>query len=421
MPRRARFARSFVHVLAAGTLATAGVACAGPRPPDQAIAATLTEIPSPAGPDSAMPQLAVAADGRVLASWLEKRAEGGHRFRFAAFEGSGWSAPVTIAEGDRFFANWADVPSIAALADGTLAAHWLERSGPDTYAYDVRVRVSRDGGRTWSAAVSPHHDGTQTEHGFVSMYDQPGGGLGLIWLDGRDFAEHASHGMEAMQAEMSLRATSFDGDVPRPEVLVDGRVCECCPTTAGPVTGGIVVAYRDRGPEEVRNIAVARLIDGRWSAPAHVYDDNWQIPGCPVNGPALDTDGAARVALAWFTAPGAQAHVRVAFSADGGATFGDPIEVGEGAPLGRVDSVLLSDGGALVSWIEQADQGADWRVRRVAPDGTRGPSVRIAALAATRASGYPRMMRAGDTLTFAWTDAGDAPQVRTARARLEQP
>src|SRR3990167_441166 len=184
MPSKvARPIRPFRRAAVGLWVLAAAAACGAPRPLHEALQATLIEIASPAGVDAAMPQLAVTPDGRVLASWLEKTADG-HRFRFAALEGDAWSAPVTIAEGDRFFANWADVPSIAALADGALAAHWLERSGPDTYAYDVMVRLSRDGGATWSAPVSPHSDGTESEHGFVSMFDQPGGGLGLIWLDG---------------------------------------------------------------------------------------------------------------------------------------------------------------------------------------------------------------------------------------------
>jgi len=247
LPARAR------RLAALGACAlAAAAACSAPPPAHEAIQATLGELPSPAGPDAALPQLAVTPDGRVLTSWLEKSADG-RRFRFAALEEDGWTAPVTIAEGDRFFANWADVPSIVALADGTLAAHWLEKSGPDTYAYDVRVRLSRDGGATWSPAVSPHTDGTPTEHGFVSMYDDPAGGLGLVWLDGRAMAGHAG-GMDAMQAEMSLRATAFDGDAPRPETLVDGRVCECCPTTAVAVAGGTL-------PDD-------RVFDGRDPLPA---------------------------------------------------------------------------------------------------------------------------------------------------------
>jgi len=267
-------------------VAAAMAGCARAMPPAEALRTSLRELPSPAPATSAQPQLAVGSDGRVYLSWLEKT-DGGHRFQLASLEGERWSDPRSIAEGDRFFANWADVPSIFALSSGTLAAHWLEYSGPGKYAYDVKLRLSDDDGATWSAPVSPHHDGTQTEHGFVSFFERPEGGLGLIWLDGRDFAEHGSEGMEGMQAEMALRAALFDGTVPGPDAAVDSRVCECCPTAAVRTTDGVVVTYRDRSSEEVRNIAVARLEGDRWTEPAHVHDDGWRIPGCPVNGPAF--------------------------------------------------------------------------------------------------------------------------------------
>lgn len=418
-------------LLAAGGLAVAGGATCGALQPagrrplaaTAAIQASLGEIPSPAGPDSAQPHLAVAADGRVFASWLERTAPGGaaRRFRFASFDGARWSAPGTIVESDRFFANWADVPSIAVLGDGTLAAHWLQMNGPGKTAYDVMVSLSRDGGRTWSTSVSPHRDGTQTEHGFATLFERSGGGLGLVWLDGRDFATHGSGDMEFMKGEMSLRAAFFDRATPRSDMLVDGRTCECCPTTAAQTDRGLLVAYRDRSTEEIRDIAIVRFDGTRWSPPTRVSADNWRIPGCPVNGPALASDGHRNVALAWFTAPASQARVSVAFSGDAGASFGAPINVHGGIPLGRVDVDLLPDGNALVGWIEQHGTEADFRVRQVAPDGPRGEAVRIAALSATRASGYPRLARARDALVFAWTDATQPSRVRTAIARLGQP
>ena len=100
---------------------------------------------------------------------------------------TGWSEARDVASGDNFFVNWADVPSVRALADGSLAAHWLQKSGAGTYAYDVKLSFSKDRGRTWTPAVSPHSDGTQTEHGFASLFQAPGAGagLGLVWLDGR--------------------------------------------------------------------------------------------------------------------------------------------------------------------------------------------------------------------------------------------
>ena len=111
----------------------------------------LRELDSPARPGSGQPNLVATADGRVLLSWIEPAGEKRHALRFAERRKHGaWSEPRTIAEGAGWFVNWADFPSLAALPDGTLFAHWLARSGPGTYAYDVNLSASRDGGKTWS-------------------------------------------------------------------------------------------------------------------------------------------------------------------------------------------------------------------------------------------------------------------------------
>ena len=56
---------------------------------------------------------------------------------------------------------------------------------PSVSVPTVLVNRSTDDGRTWSAPISPHHDTAQTQHGFGSLFDLPGGGFGLVWLDGR--------------------------------------------------------------------------------------------------------------------------------------------------------------------------------------------------------------------------------------------
>src|SRR5690606_17001768 len=121
-----------------------------------------------------------------------------HVLQFSSYDvaGARWeTAPITIAVGNSMFVNWADTPHILATPDGALWAHWLQKNGDAPYAYDVMLAMSPDGGRRWSAPVSPHDDGTQTEHGFVSMWPATAGGLGLAWLDGRNTggAQHDAH------------------------------------------------------------------------------------------------------------------------------------------------------------------------------------------------------------------------------------
>jgi hypothetical protein len=131
---------------------------------------------SPAAAGSAQPQLSVSRRGVVL-SWIEQTGDRA-TLRFSERTASGWSAARTVASGTDWFVNWADVPSVVRLADGTLAAHWLQKSGADTYAYDVRLSYSRDEGRTWASSFMPHTDGMKAEHGFASLFQMPGAGLG---------------------------------------------------------------------------------------------------------------------------------------------------------------------------------------------------------------------------------------------------
>ena len=128
----------------------------------------------PAPPGSAQPQLTVSSRG-VLLSWIE-RDSATATLKWSERQADAWSAPATVASGDDWFVNWADVPSVVRLTDGTLAAHWLQKSGSDTYAYDVRVSHSSDNGSTWSAALTPHSDGTQTRARFRLAV--PGAGRG---------------------------------------------------------------------------------------------------------------------------------------------------------------------------------------------------------------------------------------------------
>jgi Neuraminidase (sialidase) len=84
-----------------------------------------------------------------------------HALRTAARDVSGWAEARTVAQGENWFVNWADFPSVIALRDGSLAAHWLVKSGTGTYAYNVNIARSKDGGKTWSKPIVPHLDGTK--------------------------------------------------------------------------------------------------------------------------------------------------------------------------------------------------------------------------------------------------------------------
>jgi len=362
-------------------------------------------IASPSGANSSAPQLTVDGD-RAILSWIERSGKQS-ALKFAERTATGWSEVRTVVASDHLMVNSADVPSVRAMPDGTLAAHWMEENGPDPEAYDLRLAWSADG-RAWSAPVAPNRDKTISQHGFASLFPTAGGGLGLVWLDGR-----TTHGEEG---DMQLRAAMYDGAHKQlSDTMIDARVCECCPTAVALAADGPVAAYRNRSAGEIRDIHVTRLAAGRWTMPVPVHRDNFKIEGCPVNGPAIAAR-AKDVVVAWFTAPNEMNRSYLAFSHDGGKTFGAPVRADDKESLGRVVVALEKSGSAIVGWVESAAQTPQFQIRRVQANGTRSAAVTVANQSGTR---YPRMALVRDEVVLAWTESEqESSRVKTARARV---
>jgi len=414
-----------VKVTIVGFLTVFAIACAAEKttsPQQQSTSAAnatppVEAIASPTGAGAAEPFLFATNDG-VLLSWLEPVA-GTDRtaLRFARYRAGRWSEPGTIVERNDLFVNWADFPSIVEDANGTLFAHWLQKSGKSTYAYDVRMSISPDGGATWREPFLLNRDGKQREHGFASLAALPGGGVGATWLDGRNMKAGGEH--EEDSGDMGIRYATIDasGTIAN-DVEVDGRTCECCTTGMAMTSSGPVIVYRDRSPDEVRDIGyVAKTPDG-WTEPARVNADDWKINACPVNGPQIDAIGQ-RAAAAWFTAAQDQGRAYVAFSDDGGKTFAKPVQIDEGKPIGRLDVVVFDETTALVTWLEQTGAGGEIRARRVGRDGKTAPSMKIADSSIARAAGFARVARVGRDIYFTWTEqSANSKRVHVARGRF---
>lgn len=356
-------------------------------------------LTNPTGPGSLQPNWSVAPDGAAVFSWIESSQGDAFTLKYAVRRGTTWSQPITIAANRHFFRHPAEMPEVLALPGGRWFAHWVESPGGDSDAEYVFVSSSPDGAH-WTKPLQAHHDKSPVQHGLASMIADPDGTGSIFWLE-------ALHGEDN---PVALKRTIVDASGREvSEEVIQSDVCGCCPTAVTRSSKGLVLALRAHSPQNIRDIAVTRLENGKWTAPKIVNADNWQLEACPTNAAAVAAKGS-HVAVAWFT--GAQNHPReqIAFSNDDGATFGKSVTLSTGHAFGYTSMALKDDGGAIVSWLEQSPDGAKVLARQISAAGVLGPIVEIAK-GGRMALGYPKVFHEGNETIIAW---GNAKHIETA-------
>lgn len=366
----------------------------------------LEHLPSPAPSNSSLSRVVANESGEIYLSWVSQDAEQA-TLAFSRLTSQGWDTPKVISQGDNWFINWADFPALSVDASG-MVAHWLQISAQGTYDYDIRARFYLEDKATWTEARTIHTDGISAEHGFVSMLPFDSGTTLMTWLDGRE----TKHG-DPLGA-MTLRAGIFDksGANVR-EWELDHRVCDCCQTSSAMTEKGPIVVYRDRSTEEVRDIYATRLVEGVWTVPQPIHNDNWEIAGCPVNGPSVAAM-KERVAVAWFSAKDDTPKIQLVMSTDSGLSFSDPIVVESPNTNGRVGAVILESSEIVVSWMDTTDE-AKIMLSRYDIKGKFLGSTEVASSSASRRSGFPIIEAVGNSVYVTWTDISTTPQVKVAR------
>jgi len=348
-------------------------------------------------------------DGKLYMTWVEQE-DSLAILKYSFYKDSTWSQTEIIASGTDWFVNWADFPAIV-VNEGTVMATFLQKSAKGTYDYDINYTLRNIETGIWSKPKRLHNDNVPAEHGFVSLLPYKKGFF-ATWLDGRKTkssgSEHNSHN-HGNGGAMTLRSAliSKEGVISKRTEL-DSRICDCCNTGAAQTDRGLVVVYRDRseGENETRDIYRKVWIDDNWTAATPVYNDNWKINGCPVNGPSIDAMANTAV-TAWFTAANDTPQVNAVFSSDGGLNFGTPIRIDSGEAIGRVDTVMLDDGSALVLWMEPQAGDVLLQLKRIFTDGTSDSTQTITQMSGERISGFPQIEVINKTVFIAFTDVKD--------------
>ena len=359
-------------------------------------------VKTPTNKNSLAPNLCSFGNHFAL-SWIERNTDGEARLQMATWNGSEFDEIRLIAKSKGMFANWADIPSLVEAPSGDLYAHWLNRIGNETYAYGIQIERSIDHGKSWQSLGWLHNDTSATEHGFVSLIPE-NRHVRAFWLDGRQ--------MKKPTGKMMLRTAILDGNEIKSENMLDDDVCTCCPTGAIQLPSGSAVVYRDRLPQEIRDISLVHLKNNTWSKPSRIQKDNWVMPGCPVNGPSISTNGNI-IAVSRFTVIKNKAKIILRLFKVGQAESGKEITLDENVPVGRCTTVCSEDAVYNI-WIGVDKKQTVLRMAEVSLSGKIKRKITLVPIHKDRSSGMPRAIFSNNYLWVSWTGSN---QVRLGRLK----
>ena len=369
------------------------------------------EIPFLHENSNAQPSL-VSGEGSLSLSWISSNEGEKSTLNFSQFKEGKWINTQTMATGSDWFVNWADFPA-HAINENLILSSYLKKSDSGTYTYDVILSLQKLSGEKVKEDFLLHTDGVKAEHGFVSIIPNQNQGFFITWLDGRNTIDKDLDGyhkpMTIRFAEITNKGDIID------ESELDSATCDCCQTSIAVTNKGPVVVYRDRSDKEVRDIYIARKINGIWGVPTPIHNDGWEINGCPVNGPKVASN-SNNLAVSWFTVSNEKPIVNLSFSKSNGASFGTLIKINDDDAIGRVDVAFLNPQEVLVSYIEGDDVGTYLRIKKVSIDGKVSAPITISKIDGGRNSGVPQLEILDNEAFIVWTVfEGKKNQLKTVK------
>ena len=360
---------------------------------------------------NAQPSL-TSSNGSLALTWISSDKDMNASLNFRQFKNKQWTNSQTLAIGSDWFINWADFPTHAISGDRVLTSY-LKKSASGRYTYDVFLNLQKLSGEKIKEDFILNTDGFKAEHGFVSIAEGNNEGFFITWLDGRNTVEKELNGNHKPMTIRFAEITNA-GDIVN-EIELDSSVCDCCQTSITNTDKGPIVVYRDRSDKEIRDIYVTRNIDDGWETPVPVYNDEWEIYGCPVNGPKV-VSNSNNLAVSWFTVADGKPSVNLSFSESYGSSFSNPIKINDYTAIGRVDVAFLNDNEVLVSYMEVDDVGTYLRLKKVSIDGTVSKPITISKIDSGRNTGVPQLEILDNEIFIVWTVfENDNNQLKTVK------
>jgi len=322
-------------------------------------------------------------------------------------------------------------PPRVAVSSSEIAVVWTSKKSG---ASAIRMSRSKDGGKTFSPAVTIHSPSLTGARGWESVAFGPDGRARVVWLDGRNAqastpasVPHQHQAGQMMNHGASPRQDVYSAVIDKNNRAIESQVatnvCFCCKTAVAILPGGrVLAAWRNIFPGSIRDIAVALSNDGgeHYGELARVSEDKWEIAGCPEDGPAVAVADAV-VHIIWPTVVNEpQPHKAVFYSTSAdGRTFSPRVRLSrpDQEEAAHPQIAIGKSGTVAVVWDEP---GKTFRQGVVRILGTGGQARSGRNLNSAVSASHPVIAPISDGFLVAWT-SGEGTDSAIVVDRVAEP
>ena len=329
-------------------------------------------------------------------------------------DGKSWQPPRVLDTGsDHITSSGESNPKLAFGPDRKVVISYAQPL-PKQYTGEVRLLRSTDGGASFAAPVTVHHDRQVITHRFESIAFDAQGRLHTVWIDKRDaeLAKQAGAGPGSAQppyrgAAIYRNVSSDGGATFGPDTRLADYSCECCRIALTPTADGQVAAlWRHVYAPNIRDHAFALLGAAGAAVPAktpvRATFDNWAIDACPHHGPGLTPAAGGGYHAVWFGERAGAAQVRYGRL----DSEGKPAAAVLALPDERAEHADVLSAGQRVAIVWRSFDGSGMNLKAWVSDDD-GRHFNLRQLARTAAdSDYPRLVRKGAQLFVLWNTTG---------------
>jgi hypothetical protein len=397
------------------------------------IHASAREVTDLAVPDRANAYASIATSGRLaVIAWGAATTDGATDVYAAVSQDGGrtFGGPSRVNGGtDLANLSGEQPPRIALVRRAgtvpTIIVVWTAKTPTGTRLLTAR---SDDGGKSFKAAAPVPGADAPGNRGWESVVAGRDGSILAMWLDHRDTApktgassmDHSQHqhvtsgenkpdGVARAQLSQLFFANLAHADSAH---SVARGVCYCCKTALTSDTSGrVYTAWRHVYDGNVRDIAFSQSADGgrTFTTPVRISHDNWQLDGCPENGPAIAVDSSQRIHVVWPTlVPGATSASPPSLglfyaSSTDGVRFTDRQQIPTRGVPRHAQIALGSRDRITIAWDEQSGGKRNIAIARATADPSGTPTFSRQSIVDDAPGAYPFVATVDTATIVGWT------------------